>query len=241
MVRREWLCSCASGECMSERIAIIAALPREVAALVKGFEVHKAHQHRGVYVWTSPQAIVVAAGMGPARAAFAVEAALAEGPVSELLSIGLAGACDPALPVGSVLEATEVVDVRSGEHFKTSAEQDARAVLATGPGIAGVREKARLHASYGAVAVDMEAATVARLALAHGIPFRALKAISDGHLFEMEDMGHFETRHGHFHTRAFALHTAVRPHTWAKTIKLGKHSAQALRALTTVLQSEIAR
>ena len=86
----------------------------------------------------------------------------------------------------------------------------------------------------------MEAATVARLALAHSIPFRAVKAISDDFQFELSGMERFTTRHGHFHTRAFALHTAVRPHTWRKTVRLGRHSQMALRALAEVVQRELA-
>jgi adenosylhomocysteine nucleosidase len=177
--------------------------------------------------------------MGEARATLGVQAALAMGPVAALISVGLAGACDPAVAVGSVVEAGTVIDVRTGERFATTAIGGA--TLVTGPSLASVREKARLFAAYGAAAVDMEAATVARLALAHGIPFRAIKAISDDHAFELGALGKFETKHGHFHTRAFALHTAVRPHTWAKTIRLGKHSQQALAALTAVLKEEIRR
>ncbi len=102
-----------------------------------------------------------------------------------------------------------------------------------------MQEKARLFEAYGAAAVDMEAATVARLALAHGIPFRAIKAISDDHAFELESLGKFETNHGHFNTLAFALHTAVHPHTWGKTMQLGQNSSRALAALTKVLMAEV--
>jgi adenosylhomocysteine nucleosidase len=170
--------------------------------------------------------------------------------VHTIMSVGLAGACSAAAAVGSLLEVTEVVDVRTGERFSTAAgsrritqagaSRERNVVLVTAPAIASAREKARLHASYGADAVDMEAATVARLAEAHGIPFRALKAISDDHTFELEHLGRFATKHGHFHTRAFALHTAVRPHLWRGTMRLGRHSAHALKVLTTALEAEIA-
>jgi adenosylhomocysteine nucleosidase len=218
---------------LSGRTAVIVALPREVAALVSGWRVHKEHHHRGIYVWSKGDAVVVAAGMGAARATLAVEAALASGPIAHVVSAGLAGACDPKVGVGSVLHAGEVVDVRSGERFRIADAGDA--VLVTGTSIASVREKARLYASYRAAAVDMEAATVARLAVANGMGFRAVKAISDDYTFELGSMDRFTTRHGHFHTRAFALHTAVRPHTWAKTMRLGKHSGVALRALSVEL------
>ncbi len=218
-------------------IAIIAALPREVAGLVHGWTVHQEQRHRGVFAWRRGQAVVVAAGMGGNRAALAVEAAFKMGECSQLISAGLAGACDPAIAVGSVLEASKVVDVRTGERFSTTAARGS--VLATADSIASVREKGRLFAAYGAALVDMEAATVGRLARAHGLPFRAIKGVSDGWNFELASLGNFATKHGHFNTPAFALHTAVRPHMWGKTMRLGRDSHRALRALQQRLQEEL--
>jgi adenosylhomocysteine nucleosidase len=228
----EWLCACSfSGEAVTSRVAIIAALPREVAGLVRGWPEQREH---GVFVWSSAEAVVVAAGMGEARATLAVGAAVAMGPVAELISVGLAGACDPAIAVGAVMEAAEVIDVCSGEHFATASQGSG--ALVTGSAIASVREKARLFEAYGAAAVDMEAATVARLALARGIPFRAIKAISDDYAFELASLGKFETKYGHFDTAGFALHTALRPHTWGQAVRLGRHSKLALDALTARLK-----
>lgn len=218
-------------------IGIIAALPREVAGLVKGFAPQMEGRARGIFVWRSQRVVVVAAGMGAARAALAVEAA---GDVSELWSVGLVGACDPKVRAGSVVEAASVVDVRTGERFATEASGEPGAVvLATGAEIASVCEKTRLFAAYGAAVVDMEAATVARLALAHGTAFRAVKGVSDDADYELEGMGRFETKLGHFNTAGFALHTALRPWTWGRAITLGKHSGAALKALTAELQRRL--
>jgi adenosylhomocysteine nucleosidase len=222
---------------MGERVAIIAALPRELALLIRGWSAQREHHHRGIFVWTRSNTVAVAAGMGETRATLAVEAALAHGDVTELWSVGVAGACDPALAVGSAHHVGTVIDARTGERFATV--DGAGAVLVTTNMVASVREKARLHASYHAAMVDMEAATVARLAGARGLAFRAFKAVSDDHLFELGNMSRFTTRHGHFHTRAFALHTAVRPHTWARTMRLGRHSQLAVRALTAMVENEL--
>lgn len=174
----------------------------------------------------------------------AVRVALEEGPVSTLVSVGLAGGCDPALASGTVLEAGTVVDARSGERFAAggagSTGGEGLVTLVTTHTIAGVSEKQRLFASYGAAVVDMEAATVARLAQARGLQFRALKAVSDAHDFELTSLSRFQSRHGHFRTGAFALHTALRPASWRKTMQLGAGSQRALRALTTTLQGLIA-
>ena len=59
------------------RIAIIAALPREIAELVRGVPADATLRHRGISLYRLPNAVVVAAGMGAARAEMAVQAALA--------------------------------------------------------------------------------------------------------------------------------------------------------------------
>ncbi len=207
-------------------VAIIAALPREVAALVRGVKADPVLASKKIYLYELSHAVVVAAGMGRESVTLAVQAATERGAVAELISVGLAGACSPEVAAGQVIEAGEVVDVRTGERFR--AVGDGTAIVASSDSIASVAEKARLHAAYRASAVDMEAATVARLAQAHGIPFRAIKAISDGHDFELAALAQFADDRGQFRTGAFALHTALRPGSWAKTVGLGRNSKRAL-------------
>jgi adenosylhomocysteine nucleosidase len=157
-------------------------------------------------------------------------------PVKALISVGVAGACDPGLRVGDVARAGVVIDGRSGERFEDS---QFRQVLVTGDAVAGVEEKARLFAEWGAAAVDMEAATVARLAREHGLEFRAIKAISDAADFEVNGLGRFATAEGQFREGAFALHAALRPWMWGKVIALGRNSSRALAALTAELEGEL--
>ena len=222
---------------MPAQIAIIAALPREIAALVRGTSADASLIQDGVWRYRVEGAVVVAAGMGAERAAVAVEAA---GDVDVLISTGLAGGCVPGVVAGSVLEAGVVVDAATGERFTSSAVGGADVTLATAATIASVREKARLAENYGAMLVDMEAATVARLALAKGVGFRAIKGVSDGYDFELSALAKFEGERGSFRTGAFALHTAVRPWTWGKAIELGRGSAKALAGLDEVLRRVIA-
>jgi adenosylhomocysteine nucleosidase len=216
-------------------IAVIAALPREIAGLVRGVAADRELLRRGVSLYILPQAVVVAAGMGAQRAALAVEAARNASPVAMLISAGLAGACTPELVPGTVAEAALTIDTRTGERY-TSSELLTGLSLATSDNIADINEKSRLAAAYGAALVDMEAATVARLALAHGLAFRAIKAVSDACDFELESLARFAGERGQFRTAAFALHTALRPWHWNKAARLGRDSGRALKALTAALQ-----
>jgi len=219
---------------MKQCPAIIAALPREVSALVKGWE--RRQLPGRVVVYSDGHAVVACAGMGSARASLAVEAAMAAMPVTALLSVGLAGGCDPALRVGEIVRAGVVVDAQTGERFSNS---QFKQVLVSTPAIASVHEKSRLQASYCAAAVDMEAAAVARLARAHDLNFQSIKAISDEADFEVEGLARFATADGQFREAAFALHATLRPAMWGKVIALARNSSGALVALTAALEAEL--
>lgn len=216
---------------MSAKVAVIAALPREIAGLVGGAKADPALMRQGISLYAVRNAVVVSAGMGAARVAVAFGAAVsAANGLEEVVSVGLAGACAPELAPGVAIEAGVVIDASTGEQYETAAGSSGP-VLVSVASIASVQEKARLFATYGAAAVDMEAATVARLALAHGLRFRAVKGISDAHHFELESLGRFTGPRGEFRTAAFALHTALRPGTWGVAAALGRNSKRALAAM----------
>jgi adenosylhomocysteine nucleosidase len=219
---------------MKECPAIIAALPREVKHLVRGWQVHRLPNKTVVY--TNNFAVVACAGMGPARATLAAQAAMAMKPVTALLSVGLAGACDPSLHVGDIVRAGVVVDTQSGERYDNS---QFKQILVSTPAIASVREKQRLYESYCASAVDMEAATVARIARAHDLYFQAIKAISDDSSFELQELSQFATQDGQFREAAFTAYSAVRPRLWPKLIHLAGNSNRAIQSLTAELESQL--
>jgi adenosylhomocysteine nucleosidase len=219
---------------MKQCPAIIAALPRELKHLVDGWQEHKVHGK--ITVYSSDFAVAACAGMGSARAILAVQAAMSVKPVTSLLSVGLAGACDPSLPVGQIVHAGVVIDTQSGERFSDSQHKQ---VLVSAPCIASVNEKQRLHASYGASAVDMEAASVARIARARSLPFHAIKVISDDATFELQELARFATHDGQFREAAFAAYSLTRPHLWNKLFQLAGNTKRALQALTTELETQL--
>jgi adenosylhomocysteine nucleosidase len=219
---------------MKECPAIIAALPREVKNLVRGWQEHTLPGK--IIVYTNGSAVVACAGIGPDRATLAAQAAMAMKPVTVLLSVGLAGACDPSLHVGDIVRAGGVVDTQSGERYSNS---QFKQVLVSVTAIASVKEKQRLYESYGASAVDMEAATDARIARAHDLYFQAIKAISDDATFELQELSRFATQDGQFREAAFTAYSAVRPRLWPKLIHLAGNSNRAIRSLTTELESQL--
>ena len=223
---------------MATTFAILAALPREVQLLVAGVRPDPVLAKSGISLYRLERCVVVAAGMGSARVSLAFEAAMRCGEVTEAISVGLAGACDPELQPGTVVEAAQVIDVRTGERFAATGPVGGP-LLASTEAIASVAEKARLRAAYGAAVVDMEAATVARLARGQGIRFAAIKGVSDAHDFELASLARFADRQGQFRTAAFALHTALHPGEWGAAMTVGRNSTRALAALTARIKARL--
>jgi len=216
-------------------VAMVAALEREVGPLVRDWRVaEREHGGKSFRFFESGNAVVVCGGMGFEAARRATEAVIALYQPSVVLSVGFAGALDESLSVGDVVEACCVVDARDGSRTDTGG---GGGVIVSFPAVAGPEQKAKLAKSYGACAVDMEAAAVAKGAEARGLRFAAVKAISDEVGFAMPPMHRFIAPDGSFLARRFALYAAKRPFIWPDVFRLAQNSARAARALGSRLQS----
>ena len=112
--------------------------------------------------------------------------------VRGVISFGVAGGLDPSLKTGDVVVATEVMAGDTRWLARLSLTEAQIASIALGRRrvvrglLAGVEEvvaasasKAALHSETGAAAVDMESHIAAAYAAEAGIPFAALRVISD--------------------------------------------------------------
>jgi nucleoside phosphorylase len=218
------------------RIAIVAALEREVTPLIRNWQVrtieHEARQYR---LYEHGTAALICGGIGAESARRATEAIIRETGPALILSVGFAGALD-ALKVGDVFEPRIVLNAGDGVRTDTGSGQG---TLVSFRNVAGRGQKERLRQAYSAAAVDMEAAAVAEGAELRGVRFGALKVISDESDFEMPSMQNFVAPDGTFKTAAFAIHVAVRPWLWRTTISLARNSARASRALCVALEHHL--
>jgi adenosylhomocysteine nucleosidase len=108
--------------------------------------------------------------------------------IAGVISIGIAGALDPALAAGAWLIARTIVtmDARYATDQAWTDELSRRLPGATPVDIAGVDDvivdvaaKRAAFAAYRAAAADMESHVVARFAATRGVPFAAFRVISD--------------------------------------------------------------
>ena len=154
----------------------------------------------------------------------------------------MAGALVPELHVGETIFPATVIDTQDASRHETAIKNApvantplGRAILASYPEIAGSAQKQKLAKSYGAQAVDMEAAAVARAAQLHGLPFLAIKSISDEYDFNLPDMTPF-VRDGKFQTKHFAFHMAIRPWLWLSVYRLARNTRIASENLCAWLR-----
>ena len=208
-------------------IAIIAALPGELKPLARGW------QQRGKNLWAGRigdhEAVAIAGGIGAAAAQRAVERAFAEGNPSALVSYGWAGALTCAVKPPDACVISEIVDAATGERFTTASTDGFR--LITLDRVVRYDEKRALAQKHQAVLVDMEAAAVARMAVARGIPFYCFKGISDGYLDRLPDFSRFISGSGEMRMPAFLTYVTLRPRYWGSLRRLGVNSSAAASAV----------
>jgi len=133
---------------------------------------------RGGDLW-----LMAANGAGPRRAAEAVQIAAGREKLDLVVSVGYCGGLDPALKVGQIVVADRVEAAGSGEIFapvEPVAHQRRLfgSIISIDRFVQTAEEKRRLRAS-GGVAVEMEAAGVAREARGLGLPFGCVRVVTD--------------------------------------------------------------
>ena len=237
------------------KVAIIVALEREIAPLLKDPRWQavdlisegsarrvSARQDDPVYRnYESEQGLIMCAGIGATAARAAAEKLIPCFRPTVLISAGLAGGLTPHWKAGDVIFPATIVQAPAGAVLQTGLLPEAAGIKRSGvlvstPSIAGAGIKSLLARQFQADAVDMEAGAVAEIAAAHGIPFVAVKAISDEYDFPVPDLGRFVDPQGRFLTGRFLLHAAVRPRTWPAVGKLASNTKKASQELCRVLR-----
>lgn len=207
--------------CVHKSVAIVTAMRMELAPLLHG---KRAQQVDGVELFEIDSAVVALSGIGKEAARRAAEAVLRYAQFELLVSAGIAGAVSPALKIGDVGWAREVVDAGTGARYRTPGGDWLVATVQT---VGGPAAKQELLTKYGADVVDMEAAAVAQVAKERGLEFAAVKSISDEAGFAMPPMTRFINPNGKFATGAFLFYVALRPKWWPVLGKMRTNSAIA--------------
>lgn len=225
------------------RIAIIAALEREVHPLIRTWTKRTVQRDGCIFTFhESHYAVAVCGGIGAESARRAAEAVIESYSPAMLISVGVAGALVAELNVGDTIFPAMVIDTTDGSRHQTTIGNAlvakttlGRTILASYPEIATVAQKTQLAKSYGAHAVDMESGAIARAAQKHGLPFVAVKAISDELDFEIPELSRF-IQNGEFKTGAFVTYVIARPWLWSRVYRLARNTKLASENLCAWLR-----
>ncbi len=208
-------------------IAVVCAVPAERRALAE---------------LAGPDLALHVSGMG-AAAAERTAAAVTAQPLRALVSAGFCGALSPDLRVGDLVAPDEVRDEASGESFAPDPEMLAAAPGARGTLVSAVRlartpaDRARLDG----LAVDMESAALARASRAAGIPFLALRAVTDETRHRLPDFDGLMDAAGRLTPGAGLLYFLRHPRDVPALVRLGPAVREAGRALRAGLEQTLRR
>jgi adenosylhomocysteine nucleosidase len=125
--------------------------------------------------------IATTTGMGTALATRATERLLGLGEFDRVVVVGIAGGVGPSVGIGDVVIPQVVVDGTTGTPYQPAPidAPTARGTIVTSDDF--IIDPARLDAliAEGVIAVDMETGSVAAACAARGVPWSAVRAISD--------------------------------------------------------------
>ena len=203
-------------------VGILCALPRELAPLRK-------RQPAGCRI--------LAAGIGAQAAERGARLLAQSEPLTALISAGYAGGLVQAAAPGTI-----VVDTKDEELEKFLPPALRGKIVQAGRMVRTPAERARLAEETGAVAVDMESEAVARVAAESGLPFAAVKAVTDGPQADLVmDWSRFLRPDGSVRTAA-ALWSVLRtPKGIAELRQLWYASGKASQALSAFLADFLER
>ena len=212
------------------RVAVFAALEWECRTALAALE--RAERRRdlsshvrsgscaGIEMW------VARTGIGPHRAAATARRIAEQGRFDLFVSAGCAGAIVPELEPGALVIGTHVVALGDGEHFATStadrdrAERAARAatdqvllggIASSDVVLATPETRAAAASAACALAVEMEAAGIARVARDTATPFLAVRSILDDIDVQVDGDLLVDPEHGTVRPLAAARHLLRHP------------------------------
>jgi adenosylhomocysteine nucleosidase len=234
------------------RVAIFAALHWECRPALQQLRQVSRQRAGDFTLWrgSTPRAevVLVKTGMGIVRAGAAARAACASGPFDLFVSTGCSGALATELAPGELTVATAVVDGRTGGRIDTHPQQSAGArraaehaalrvttgrVLCSPQVLASAGEKRTAAAQHGAVAVEMEGAAIAALAVERSIPFISVRAVLDTADTELRHAGRFlDAQTGAVKPLALVGYLATNPRALAELLAMQR----MMRAAQTNLE-----
>ncbi len=191
--------------------------------------------------FAGPGVRVIATGMGAGPAERMTTQAIADG-VTAAISVGFCGALDPSLDLGDLVIPLTVREAATGDAWDCDADLvrgtgACRGTLVTADRV--VPDPVQRRALPG-LAVDMESAGTARACARAGIPFAALRAVTDRAHDVLPDLAGVVDARGDVHAWRVLGRMATRPGDIPGWIGLARGAAAARRGLVPAVAAALA-
>lgn len=166
-------------------IALFGATYLELKPLLKEFEIRSEWKEKETHlfeaVWKEIPLWVVRSGVGKKKAEKACAHLLKKTSLCLGVSVGLCGALSPKLEVGETLLGAEVLDLESGETFRSKPWPQKtweESLFVTSKDALGPKQKRKVHSLYPEAQVcDMETSAIAALLQKKDIPWIVLRSV----------------------------------------------------------------
>lgn len=239
-------------------IAFACALPNEAASIrpLGNFEAVETGGPKGVEIYKGGirglDAALIVSGVGEQNAYIAARAVMSSLPIKAYISIGLSAGLTTDACKGYVVLGERVVGGDAVYPASPLLLEAARSALAgwkecvcgglvAAPKVVCLASGKAGYAGTGCIALDMETSGAAKAAGEAGVPFLAVRAISDTSEEDLPvDFSEF-IKGGRLDMKALVCHLLMNPSKVPDVIRLGKSSKLALGNLMTAVNTMIDR
>jgi adenosylhomocysteine nucleosidase len=223
-----------SGDAALKHVLVLAALDVEARGLAR----HLGLPRAGGTTWPHYRGgalEIVGVGLGASQLRERVTGRPAP---SLVVSAGACGALAPDLASGDLVVPEVVLGPGAARHLTDAAASLScrGTLLSTGELVATPEAKARLWMQTGALAVDMESASVVQWARAHGLAVAVVRAVADtARAGVPADLAGLVEPGGRVRAGRALRAVLARPRAVADALALGRHTETALRAVAMAL------
>lgn len=238
-------------------IALVTAFPMELALLTKGWQQQYIAGRYAVHYCTinSVPIYVLVTGMGFEHTKNAVTAFIQNHSIKYIIATGYAGGLDSKISHGDLIVANKLTFLSSNNinhplypkeellHvFKNSDLKNLK--IHNGPLVSSTQIITEVHRKYKisslGIALDMESFAVAKTAEEHGIPWGAVRVVTDTWNETLPfDFSKHQKPNGQINYIKVILSTIKQPSNIRHLLRLGKHSRLATQNLTAYWQNII--